>query len=338
MSWQRVRGHDVLVQAFQRVLQRGRLAHAYLFCGPAGVGKKLFAVELAKTLLCESGPRPLDACDHCPACLQVEAGTHPDFFSIRKPEDVHEFPIDLMREVCQNFALKPARGHGKVVILDDVDDLNEESANCFLKTLEEPPPGAVILLIGSSPDRQLPTIVSRCQVVPFGRLPDAEVAQLLRANGEVDAGLLPQLLRVGEGSPGQARALSDPGLWEFRRTLLRSLVTPKVDSAALAKAWVEFVEEAGKESSLQRQRAALCLGLLIAFFQDALRWKLSPNQSFALDADARKAVESAGQRLDEEQLMVLLDRCLESEMQIDRRVQLVLILEALSDAMGRKIG
>src|SRR5262249_40213336 len=107
----------------------------------------------------------LEACDSCPSCVQVEAGTHPDFLCVGRPEDALEFPIDLMRNLCQRFSLKSARGHGKVVLLDDADDLNEESANCFLKTLEEPPPRSVLILIGSSPDRQLSTIVSRCQVV-----------------------------------------------------------------------------------------------------------------------------------------------------------------------------
>ena len=162
MAWQRVRGHEAQVEAFRRAARRGRLAHAYLFTGPAGVGKRLFAVELAKALLCEGNAGDeLEACDRCPACAQVEAGTHPDFYPAARPADALEFPIELMRELCQGFALKSARGRGKVVVIDGADDLNRESANCFLKTLEEPPPRSVLILIGSSPDRQLSTIVSR---------------------------------------------------------------------------------------------------------------------------------------------------------------------------------
>ncbi len=99
MSWAKVQGHDNLVASFQQVIRRGRLAHAYLLVGPRGVGKKAFAIELAKTLLCEgaghggNGPARLEACDACPACVQVAAGTHPDFQQIGIPEDKHEFPI-----------------------------------------------------------------------------------------------------------------------------------------------------------------------------------------------------------------------------------------------------
>ena len=118
--------------------------------------------------------------------MQIEAGTHPDFFTAARPPESAEFPIELMRELCQHFSLKAARGRGKVVVIDDADDLNEESANCFLKTLEEPPPGSVLILIGTSTDRQRPTIMSRCQVVRFRPLPPETVAELLQANGVDD--------------------------------------------------------------------------------------------------------------------------------------------------------
>src|SRR6516164_3341001 len=190
-----------MVRAFDHARKRGRLAHAYLFCGPPGVGKRLFANELAKALLCENPPgAQLEACDRCPACHQVEAGTHPDFFAAGRPEENLEIPIELVRELCRSFSLKAARGRGKVALLDDADDLNEYSANCFLKTLEEPPAGAVLILIGTRPDRQLPTIVSRCQVVRFAPLPQPLVAALLREQGVEDQALVERLARLSGGS------------------------------------------------------------------------------------------------------------------------------------------
>src|SRR5262249_19657853 len=156
-------------------------------------------------------------------------------------------------------ALKPARGRGKVGILDDADDLNEEAANCFLKTLEEPPPRSVLLLIGSSTERQLPTIVSRCQVVHFQPLPREMVRELVRTQGIEDESLLRRLVPLSEGSPGQALALADLALWEFRRSLLQGLAQPQFDTVALARSWVQFVEEAGKEAAAQRRRATLVL-------------------------------------------------------------------------------
>jgi DNA polymerase-3 subunit delta' len=318
-------------------MRRGRLAHAYLFTGPPGVGKKLFATELAKTLLCEASAQPLDACDVCPGCLQVEAGTHPDFFAVRRPEDAHEFPIGVMRELCERFSLKPARGRGKVIVIDDADDLNDESANCFLKTLEEPPPRSVLILVGTSADRQLPTVVSRCQVVNFSRLPDTDVAALLRAEGVEDEALLARLLRAGEGSPGVARELADPALWDFRRELIQALGSLPMDSVGVSKTWMAFVEEAGKESAAQRQRASVCVGLLLSFLEDCLRVSLGMPSGPA-DPAGKKALEVLTRRLDPDQLLELMDRCLEGERQIDRRVQLILVLEGLTDALGQRLG
>lgn len=336
MSWQRVRGHELVVQSFRQALRRGRLAHAYLFTGPAGVGKRLFANELAKALLCEgSAPDALEACDLCPACIQVEAGTHPDFFAVGRPEDSLDVPIDVVRELCRSFSLKAARGHGKVAILDDADDLNDAAANCFLKTLEEPPPRSVLLLIGSSADRQLSTIVSRCQVVRFAPLPGPLVAELLRTQSVADAALVDRLVRLGGGSPGQALALADPALWQFRRTLLHGVVQSRFDSVGLAKQWAQFVEEAGKESAAQRRRAALALRLLIDCLNDALHVATGAPAQMA-DAEDLGTLQELAKRLGPEKLMECLDRCLEADAHLDRRVQLVLVLEGLMDALARK--
>jgi DNA polymerase-3 subunit delta' len=336
VAWRRVRGHEALVEGFRRAVRRGRLAHAYLFTGPPGVGKRLFAVELAKALLCERPPAELESCDACAACVQVEAGTHPDFYPAARPPEALEFPIELMRQLCGSFALKSARGRGKVVLVDDADDLNEESANCFLKTLEEPPPRSVLILIGSSPDRQLPTIVSRCQVVRFAPLPPELVDELLRARGVEDAALRGRLVRLSGGSPGLAEALAEPALWEFRQEFLAGLLRTPVDPVALSRRWQEFVESAGKESAAQRRRAQVVIRLVVDYLDDALAVSLEaePRRSGPED---RPALEALARRVGSDGLLALLERCLEADVQVDRRVQLVLVLEALLDALAQKL-
>jgi DNA polymerase-3 subunit delta' len=342
VSWQRVRGHDALAQAFQHAWRHGRLAHAYLFAGPPGVGKRLFADELAKALLCEDPPAGrLEACDRCASCLQAAADTHPDLFTVGRPADSLSIPIELIRELGRSLALKAARGRGKVAILDDADSLhdpisNHATANCFLKTLEEPPPGSVLIMIGTNPELQLPTIRSRCQVVRFTPLPADVLADLLRAQGVEDAALVERLTRLSGGSLGQALALADPALWEFRRRLLEGITRPRPDSVGLSREWLRFVEEAGKDSAAQRQRAALVLGLLIEFLHDAVRLAVGATPLLA-EPDDLRFVRALAERADPEKLMDLLERCLEGDLQIDRRVQLVLVLEGLVDALAKKM-
>ena len=202
MPWHSLRGHDRVVTTLRRALARGRLPHAFLFVGPEGIGKRAFALRLAQALLCERVPEAeLDPCGRCPGCLQVMAGTHPDLLQVATPEDKHELPIRVIRDLCIDLGLKPMSGRRKVAIIDDADDMNDEAANAFLKTLEEPPPGSTLILIGTSAEAQLDTILSRCRVVRFDPLPESELAELLLEQGIAETPeAATRLARLGEGS------------------------------------------------------------------------------------------------------------------------------------------
>jgi DNA polymerase-3 subunit delta' len=241
-----------------------------------------------------------------------------------------------MRELCQHFSLKAARGRGKVVVIDDADDLNAESANCFLKTLEEPPAGSVLILIGSSTDRQRQTIVSRCQVVRFRPLPPETIAEVLKTNGVEDPTLRERSVQLSGGSPGQALALADSALWEFRRALMAALTGPRFDAVAMAKAWMEYVQEAGKESVHQRRRARLTLRLLIDFLRDSLTFGLNGEADNG-SRDDKPFLQMMTQRVNADEITELLERCLEADFQIERNVGLALVLEALLDSFAQKL-
>jgi DNA polymerase-3 subunit delta' len=335
VSWRRLRGHQAQVEAFERAVQRGRLAHAYLFAGPRGVGKRTFAVELARALLCERrSPAQLEACGSCPACIQVAAGTHPDFVLAARPDEAQEFPIDLVRQLSRSLALKSARGRSKVVILDQADDLNEAAANCFLKTLEEPPPGSILVLVGTSSDRQLGTIVSRCQVVRFAPLPDPLVEEVLTDQGITDPSTRARLARLARGSPGLALEWAETDMTELRSALLRGLTAERGPSPRLARTWMDFVEAAGKEMPLQRRRARAGLRLLIDFLADTLALQAGhePQRS---EPDDRPLLESLASRTDSDELLAMLERCLEADRHLERNVQVVLALEALLDTLAQ---
>jgi DNA polymerase-3 subunit delta' len=339
MSWKHVREHEPLATAFQQVIRRGRLGHAYLFTGPPGVGKKTFAIELAKTLLCEAPDalERLEACDHCAGCAQVEAATHPDFQAIGLPEDKHEFPIELMQELIGHLALKPARAKHRVAIIDDADSLNEEAANCFLKTLEEPPPRSLLILIGTSPDRQLATIVSRCQVIRFSQLPGELIAERLVADGVVkDTAAARRLAELAGGSLTDARLLADPAVLAFRRTLLDGITKDRIASVALAEQTVRFSEEGGKESAAKRERGRLAIRFLVDLFRSALHIQAGRKPALQ-DAQDDQAAGRLAERLSEDGLLDALERCLQADYQIDRRLQLVLVLEAVMDALGQAL-
>jgi DNA polymerase-3 subunit delta' len=262
----------------------------------------------------------------------VEAGTHPDLETARRPDEKSELPIEVVRGLARSMDLKPARGRGKIVILDDADDLNEESANCFLKTLEEPPLGALLILIGTNADRQLPTIVSRCQVIHFRPLSEAIVSDLLASQGIQDRTFIERLARLSGGSMGLAMALAEPHLWDFRGKLVAGLTRTPPDSIGLAQEWTKFVEEAGKEFRVQRRRASLVLRLLIDFFNDALSLSVGKAPRLSEEADLA-LLQKLIQRVDADRLIQMIDRCLEADIQLDRYVQIVLVIEALLDSL-----
>jgi DNA polymerase-3 subunit delta' len=177
MSWNAILGHASQLERLRQSAKGGRLAHAYAFVGPSGIGKRRFAFELARCLLCEKrSDADFEACGECASCQQVAAGTHPDLLTVGLIDGKRELVIRQFigeketrgkEGLCYDVSLKPMSGRRRVAIIDDAEALNDESANALLKTLEEPPPDSVLILVATSGDLLLPTIRSRCQVIAF---------------------------------------------------------------------------------------------------------------------------------------------------------------------------
>lgn len=158
-----------------------RVSHAYLFCGPAGSNKTQAAYAFARAILCEGDP--CADCEGCTsqACRHIVRKAHPDVHYLA-PEGAQGYVVDQIRDVMADTLLAPIQAKRKVYIIDRVDLLGTAAANAFLKTLEEPPSDVVLILLGRTRESVLPTIVSRCQVVPFRHIPASEAAGILVQN------------------------------------------------------------------------------------------------------------------------------------------------------------
>jgi DNA polymerase-3 subunit delta' len=167
------------VQLLQRSLARGRLGHAYLFTGDQIEALEDLARTLAKTLNCQQPVNTngvaTDCCDECPACKKITDETHPDIHWARPESKSRVITIDQTRELMREIQLKPAGSPFKVAVIVGADRLNPQAANAFLKTLEEPPPKCVLILLSTEPSRILETILSRCLRLNFS----AETARVL---------------------------------------------------------------------------------------------------------------------------------------------------------------
>jgi DNA polymerase-3 subunit delta' len=332
VSWLGIHGHDAIRDAFAHADERGRLGHSYLFSGPEGIGKKRFALALAQAISCLKPKAGLNPCDECSACIQIKAGTYPDLHVVGLPEDKHEFPIALMQELIKSLGLKPShQGSRRIAIVDDADALNEESANCFLKTLEEPPPDSLLILIGTAPERQLPTILSRCQVIRFQALNNSDLVKAAVEVGIVGSKVeAEKSVALAHGSLSRLKLMLDPDIQAFATALHRTFQTPKFESVALGILLTKFAD-AAKESAQKRIRAQFAVELLLALFRTALQHAETEQP----ELQAEPAIARLAKHPSPQALLSMIDVTLEAEQQIDRRFQLALILEALADRLGQ---
>ncbi len=182
MGFSDILAQESAIGTLQRALTSGRVAHAYLFSGPSGVGKRLTATAMAMALNCLE--RSDDSCGQCIGCSKITKEIHPDVFSLTLPENRKSIPVDSVRELEQRLAMRPHEGAAKVAVVDPADRMTEAAANALLKTLEEPKPNRFIILVTARLSSMLPTVRSRCQVVRFNALPRETVETLLNRMGE----------------------------------------------------------------------------------------------------------------------------------------------------------
>lgn len=342
MAWQGIEGHDTVAARFATAAAQGRVAGSYLFIGLPGVGKGTFARRLAKALLCRDARPGLAACDACASCVQAEAGSHPDIDVVQKPEDRATIPLEAfigdadhrMREgLCWRIKLRPAVGTRKAAIILDADTLLEESANCLLKTLEEPPEGSVIILVGTALERQLPTIRSRCQIIRFGPLQPDVVMRILQrevaaSGGTADEAMLHGVAHASGGSLARARLLLDPATVEFRRTLITTVSRRPLHGVDLAIKTIAFVEAAGKEAPPRRARAKVVFETAIDFYRACLRWATVGEVAADPFLAAAVAGWAAGADDAAEEAATLLHHTLGVLEAVDRNANLTILVDA----------
>lgn len=277
MSWDIV-GHEWAIDILQRSIAGGRAAHAYLLSGPAGIGKSRLALRLAQALNCDAGgPAP---CLVCRTCKRIERGNHPDVrlagmasqTANLKPEEAarqKDLKIDTVRDWLADIHLRPYEARRRVFILHDAERLTEAASNAMLKTLEEPPPYATLILVAHTSGELLPTIVSRCQPLKLRPLARTVVADALRERlnlTEADAALL---AAWSGGRIGWAiHMVENPDELEARQNQLDDLLAMQAQPRTSGFRWAE---ERAKEYRAGEQAAVFeALALWQSWWRDVL--------------------------------------------------------------------
>lgn len=270
-----VPGQPRAVSMLTAALRHKTVHHAYLFAGPAGVGKERAALAFIQALFCPE--RPSEGCGACSTCRRIERLGHPDLFALMPESELvargmagrsdfdhvpsREIRVEQVRKLQERMALRPLESSRKAALVLDAHTMNVAAQNAFLKTLEEPPAQTVIILVASVPERLLPTIQSRCSRVQFGPLPLALIAEQVRKELKVDEGTARLLANMAGGSVSRALELDVKKL-QARRALYERYESLSGDD------WRGILRLA-EEIGASKEDAEDALGLLLTWTRDS---------------------------------------------------------------------
>lgn len=282
----RLWGHESVRRALGQALSQGRLPHALLFHGPAGVGKRTLASTLGQFLLCQH-PRGSEEewtpCEECSSCRWVRAGTHPDFHLLQPQRSQRTGPsgvvrqevisIESVRAVAEGAQYSPVVSSCQVFLIVRADTMTAEAANALLKTLEEPPPGTYLFLTATNRAALLPTVLSRCVSMPMGLCPRGTVEAFLQE----EKGLSPQeaawIAALAGGRIGEAARLAEePRLRQWRQQAVELLCRLKSGPPVMALTLAERAAGSGEEGIAEADGMEVprLLDLLQSLYRDAL--------------------------------------------------------------------
>lgn len=260
-----IRGQHKAKALLARALASNRLSHGYLFSGPDGVGKTTMAMAFAAQMFC-TGDSVAGPCGQCGGCIKFRSSNHPDFIRIA-PQGA-AIKIDQIRALKEALVYAPFEKGYRVVVLEEVHTMRREAGNSLLKLLEEPPPGNLFLLLASSAEALLPTIVSRCQVIPFFPLsPDAATAVIVAHQPELGEEHARLLAALADGCPGQALILETEGVLTLYSEVLEQMVRRYPSEAERVEGALGIAAEMGA----LKEPLPVLLQLFRLFFKDVMK-------------------------------------------------------------------
>jgi len=284
-------GQEKAVHLLKQAIRREKMPHAYLFVGVPGVGKTTTALAMAQALNCEA-PEAGEGCGRCTSCRQLSGGNFPDVELVEP--DGQSIRIEQVRDLERRFGYKPIVGRYRVTVVRPAGAMTEEASNAFLKTLEEPPAGNVLVLNATEPSDLLATIVSRCQKVGFRRIPPRLIEEWLIGTKGVDRDKATVLARISDGSPGRALDMEESGFLEKRQEYLFSLNQLQGFAAEDAVEWASrFVKKIEKNDRLEQ--VGTLLGLWKSWYRDLILLKAEGPEQSLINMDLSRELKIAAE-------------------------------------------
>ena len=321
MSFLDIYGHEKQIVILKQALAQNRVGHSYLFSGIDAAGKKTLALEFAKVVNCEKVDEINDSCGKCPSCMKISHNNHPDIFLVEAEGQF--IRIRAIREIQQQMTFKPMEGRRRVFIIDNADKMNDEAASALLKTLEEPSPANILILVTAKPYTLPSTIISRCRHMRFNPAAIDTVTKFLieRQNMEKQDALL--LAGLSGGSIGQAMELNKDDVIAYRAEILSLLTNTKKSEPLSLLAFASFF---GQDKREIKQG----FNILQTCFRDALVYKETQNDQMLINQDETSFIKSLAARLSGREILqniALMEKAYET---MEQNVNKTLTLETMA--------
>ena len=282
LEFKDILGHEQIKEHFQNAAATGKVSHAYILSGEEGMGKKTLANAFAMTLLCEEGGR--EPCMQCHACKQVLSGNHPDLIYVTHEKPASMGVDDIREQLINDITIKPYSSAYKIYIIPDANKMTEQAQNALLKTIEEPPEYAVILLITENSKNLLDTIQSRCITLNTRPLTKAEIKEYLIKNLQMDEDQADIAAAFCQGNVGKAiHFSSDQNFQEMKAETLSLL--KQIDKMDVPEIMQQIKSFSQRKSSMDDY-----LDLMLLWYRDVLMFKITKDTNILLYREEYKAI------------------------------------------------
>ncbi|HIT63612.1 MAG TPA: DNA polymerase III subunit delta' [Candidatus Ventrimonas merdavium] len=321
LSFQDIIGHEQIKEHFQQAIENHRVSHAYILTGEAGMGRKSLANAFALTLLCEKGKS--EPCMECHACKQVLSGNHPDliYVSHEKPGSIGV--DDIRTQINDTILVRPYSSYYKIYIVDEAEKMTQQAQNALLKTIEEPPSYAIILLLTTNQEAFLPTILSRCVQLKLKPLKDFVVKSYLTEHlgvPEADADVYAAFAR---GNLGKAISLASSEEFQLMRQEVMHLLKHLKD--ADISELLDYIRKL-KEDSLDIYE---CLDFMQLWYRDVLLYKVTKDMNLLVFKDEYRAMNEISKNSGYDGLEKILEAIDKARTRLDANVNMELAMELM---------
>ncbi len=320
LAFQDILGHDSIKQHFQKAIELHKVSHAYILAGEAGMGRKSLAHAFALTLLCEKGGS--QPCMNCHACKQVLSGNHPDLIHV-----THEKPgsigvDDIREQINDTIMIRPYSSYYKVYIVDDAEKMTIQAQNALLKTIEEPPSYAVIILLTINEDLFLTTILSRCVQLKLKPLKDSVIQAYLKETMGIPEREAQLYAAFARGNLGKAIKLSDSEEFKdmYKRLLSMLRNIKNMDISQL----LDYSKKLKEEMDIYE-----CLDFMQVWYRDALMFKVTNDANLLIFKDEYSTISDMSRHIGYDGFENILQAIEKARIRLEANVNMELAMELM---------